>query len=174
MKADSVLVRVPTTAPWCWYMLNHEHSDCRTHFPENKEPHGQSKAQVWLTAATIESVANIAFQKKNLSEKMRLALLVSILASCFFDQQALHDFRTEIERSKSSHFQLFSKHCKKTTHHTKWPCLKTQRTREDAILKRQGTFWILIFQGKVWIVTAGAIGGIANIAFQNKKQEFSI
>ena len=78
---------------------------------------------------------------------MRLALLVSIPASCFIDQQGLHDknLKGDIcgfpnwDWKISKQSLSMSEHCKKTTHHTKWPCLQTQRTREDAILKRQGT-----------------------------------
>ena len=62
---------------------------------------------------------------------MRLALLVSIPVSCFFDQQALHDknskrdilgvWNWDWKISKQS--LSISEHCKKTTYHTKWPSL---------------------------------------------------
>ena len=143
-----------------------------------------------------------------LSEKMRLAWLVSIPASCFFDQQALHDkkLKGDICGFLNWDWKIWkqslsiSEHCKKTTHRTTWPspiflnlsrascmcgcvdinwvtvmragadtsiptcssensplawqsfcadtspklevstpCPKRKRTREDAILKRQGT-----------------------------------
>ena len=64
-----------------------------------------------------------------LSQKMRLAWLVSIPASCFFDQQALHDKNLkgdvcgfpnwDWKISKKS--LSISERCKKSTHHTKWP-----------------------------------------------------
>ena len=57
-----------------------------------------------------------------LSQKMRLALPVSIPASCFFYQQAvIWDFRTERKISRQS--LSISEHCKKTAQHTKWLCL---------------------------------------------------
>ena len=65
-----------------------------------------------------------------LSQKMRLAWLVSIPAPCFFDQQAVHDKNSkgdicgfpnwDWKISKES--LSISEHCKKTPHHTKWAC----------------------------------------------------
>ena len=173
-----------------------------------------------------------------LSEKMRLALLVSFPASCFFDQQGLLirtwmvifvDVRTEIGRSKNSHFHFWTLQEDATPHKVTfayllepfssllhvWPCrhqltyfhacrrqicqFQLDPVRSPHLLdiifvlihplnwtsthharkrkepgrmpywKDKGHVSILIFQGKVWIVTAGTIGGIANIAFQNKK-----
>ena len=61
-----------------------------------------------------------------LSQKMRLALLVSIPAPCFFDQQAVHDKNSkgdirgfpnwDWKISKES--LSISEHCKKAPHHT--------------------------------------------------------
>ena len=64
-----------------------------------------------------------------LSEKMRLALLVSFPASCFFDHQGLHDknLKGDICGFPNWDWKIWkqslslSEHCKKTTHHTKWP-----------------------------------------------------
>ena len=64
-----------------------------------------------------------------LSEKMRLAWLVSIPASCFFDQQALHDkkLKGDICGFLNWDWKIWkqslsiSEHCKKTTHRTTWP-----------------------------------------------------
>ena len=66
-----------------------------------------------------------------LSQKMRLALPVSIPASCFFDRQAICDRNSkggirgfpnwDWKISKQS--LSISEHCKKTAHDTKWPCL---------------------------------------------------
>ena len=106
-----------------------------------------------------------------LSQKMRLALLVSIPAPCFFDQQAVHDKNSkgdirgfpnwDWKISKES--LSISKHCNKTPHHTKscflepfssflhiWSCWhqashsicqSTTWSREDVIPKRNGTFF---------------------------------
>ena len=137
-----------------------------------------------------------------LSQKMPLALLVSIPASCFFDQQAAHDKNSKRGILAVSNWDWkiskqslsISEHCKKTARHTKWPyllepfssflhvwpcrhqvryfhacrgqicqfqlvpvrsprlcadtspklevstpCPRTKRTREDAILKGEGT-----------------------------------
>ena len=65
-----------------------------------------------------------------LLQKMRLALPVSIPASCFFDRQAICDRNSkggirgfpnwDWKISKQS--LSISEHCKKTAHDTKWPC----------------------------------------------------
>ena len=68
-----------------------------------------------------------------LSQKMRLALLVSIPAipaPCFFDQQAVHDKKSkgDIRGFPNWDWKIakeslsFAEHCKKAPHHTKWPC----------------------------------------------------
>ena len=66
-----------------------------------------------------------------LSQKMRLALWVSIPAPCFFAQQAVHDKNSkgvicgfpnwDWKISKQSLF--LCEHCKKAPHHSKWPCV---------------------------------------------------
>jgi len=122
-----------------------------------------------------------------LSEKMRLALPVSFPASCFFDQQGLLirtlmvifvDVRTEIGRSKNGHFHFWTLQEDATPHKVTfayliepfssllhvWPC-RHQLTYFHACRGQIRD----IFQGKVWIVAAATIGGIANIDFQNKK-----
>ena len=131
-----------------------------------------------------------------LSQKMRLALLVSIPASCFFDQQAVHD------KNSKGDIRGFLPHAKSDT--LAIPFLKPYVTEalfrpkgfpqvfvcavmstasrpHVACIRQEPTTWTdnmnqhfstFIFQSKVWIVTTRTIGGgVANIASQEKVEE---
>ena len=91
-----------------------------------------------------------------LSQKMRLALLVSIPAipaPCFFDEQAVHDKKSKgnIRGFPNSDWKIakeslsIAEHCKKAPHHTKWPC------------------FLEPFSSFLRIVTARAIGCVARL-----------
>ena len=88
-----------------------------------------------------------------LSEKMRLAWLVSIPASCFFDQQALHDkkLKGDICGFPNWDWKIWkqslsiSEHCKKTTHHTKWPSpIFLNLSRASCMCGRVDINWVTV------------------------------
>ena len=110
---------------------------CGKDYLENKlkavplEPCKQGVRSTWGTLADDSYSSSFCFFQSmwHCPEKMRLAWLVSIPASCFFDQQAPHDkkLKGDICGFPNWDWKIWkqwlsiSEHCKKTTHRTKWP-----------------------------------------------------
>ena len=117
----------------CEYRLPEENRKTLDFRKRNRVTMQARSGERWWKTLKDDAYSSSLFVPKHvtLSQKMRLALPVSIPASCFFDRQAICDRNSkggirgfpnwDWKISKQS--LSISEHCKKTAHDTKWPCL---------------------------------------------------